>query len=138
MFLASLLLSFFCLVGLVSRVASSVPSQVRGVATKVSNPLGREICHNPPSKTPGFGLARFMQANFFRSNAVFVTATVLAAAVASGAYDAAFETAWAINNKGKLYDDIIKRYPGLPPNTEPEGGAAEEEEEAEEEAADEE
>lgn len=51
---------------------------------------------------------------------------LFAAVVGSGAYEAAFDSAWEINNKGKLFKDIIKNYPGLPPNTEPEGGAAEE------------
>jgi hypothetical protein len=39
-----------------------------------------------------------------------------------------FEYLWRLNNKGKLYEDIIKNYPGLPPNTEPEGAGAEAEE----------
>lgn len=59
-----------------------------------------------------FGIGRFAQANFFRRNAVFVAVTLGVAAVASGAYDAVFQSAWEFNNKGKLYKDIIKRYPG--------------------------
>lgn len=62
---------------------------------------------------------------------------MMAAVIGTGLYESAFQTAWEMNNKGKLYKDIIGRYPGLPPNTEPEGGdaPAEEEEEAAEDAA---
>ena len=38
----------------------------------------------------------------------------------------------------KLFKDMIKNYPGLPPNTEPEGGEEEPAAEEEEAAADEE
>lgn len=71
-----------------------------------------------------FGISRFLQANFFRSNAIYIATVLFAAAVGSGAYESAFQAAWEMNNKGKLYKDIIGRYPGLPPNTEPEGGDA--------------
>lgn len=60
--------------------------------------------------------ARFLNANIFRSNAVFVATTLGAAVFATGAYEAAFDNAWKSNNQGKLFEDCIKRYPGLPPN----------------------
>ena len=88
----------------------------------------------PPESRPAFGISRFLQANFFRSNAVYVATVLFACVLGTGAYEGAFEAAWEINNKGKLYKDIIKNYPGLPPNTEPEGGAPAEEEAAEEAA----
>lgn len=88
---------------------------------------------------PSFGISRFLQANFFRSNAVYIATVLFACVVGSGAYENAFNSAWEINNKGKLYKDMIKNYPGLPPNTEAEGAADEPaaEEEAAEEAAEE-
>ena len=47
----------------------------------------------------------------------------LFAVVFTGAYDAAMDALWEWNNQGKLFKDVIpKRFPNLPPNTEPEGG----------------
>lgn len=116
------------------------------MSTKVQDPLAQQIVsHAKDSNTSGgqqFGFSRFLYANLFRRNAVFVAAIFLAAGVGVQVYDAAWQAAWEYNNKGKLFKDIIKDYPGLPPNTEPEGAsdaaADEEEESADEPAADEE
>ena len=53
-----------------------------------------------PADSVPFGVSRFLQANIFRTNAVYVATIVLAAVVGTGAYDAAFQFAWETNNKG--------------------------------------
>jgi len=99
----------------------------RNIAMKRNDPLTQQLVDNASApKARPFGLSRFLYANFFRRQAVFVGTTLLAAAIGTGVYDWAFESAWAWHNKGKLYNDIIGRYPGLPPNTEPEGGEEDE------------
>jgi len=97
----------------------------RGVATAPYNPYLKQFA-NTKEAAPSGELSRFLQANFFRRNAVFVTFVLVGAAVSTGAYDAFWEGVWKANNKGKLFVDVIKRYPNLPPNTEPEAAAEEE------------
>jgi len=125
-----------------ARNASRVAQQVRSIHTKVKDPLSQQLAshakdaNTAPSQP--FGFARWAQANLFRRNAVYIAAIMFGCAFGAQAYDGAFNAAWEYNNKGKLFKDMIKNYPGLPPNTEPEGGAEEaaEEEEAEEAAED--
>jgi hypothetical protein len=55
---------------------------------------------SPDSAGPSFGLSRFLQANLFRRNAVYITAILLGCSFGVQAYDAAFDAAWEFNNKG--------------------------------------
>ena len=57
-------------------------------------------CALPDSAGPSFGLSRFLQANLFRRNAVYITAILLGCSFGVQAYDAAFDAAWEFNNKG--------------------------------------
>ena len=82
-------------------------------------------CFSPDTAFSTF--QRFVYVNFFRSTAVFTGTAVLFAAGGSLMYDEAFEALWRSANKGKLYEDVIKQFPNLPPNTEEESKPEEEE-----------
>lgn len=114
-----------------------IQTPARSVHSKPTDVFGHKIAVSvdAPAKTTA-QISNLIYANFFRRNAVFITLVVGAAAVGSGLYDDAMEAAWEFNNKGKLFKDVIKQYPNLPPNTEPETSdepEAEEEEAVEEE-----
>eukprot|EP01006_Ploeotia_vitrea_P044242 TRINITY_DN66820_c4_g1_i2.p2 TRINITY_DN66820_c4_g1~~TRINITY_DN66820_c4_g1_i2.p2 ORF type:complete len:170 (-),score=88.57 TRINITY_DN66820_c4_g1_i2:90-539(-) len=58
--------------------------------------------------------------SLFKGNARYITVVAGAAVVANLYYDWATDYVWESLNKGKLYKDIIHKYPNLPPGLEEE------------------
>lgn len=73
------------------------------------------------------GAWRFVYRNLFANNAVYVTSIVAAAIVANEVYSSTMDRLWASNNEGKLFDDVIGKFPEIPPGCEPDEDDDEEE-----------
>ena len=98
-------------------------------------PLSRNVSSGRPSpdntssfqfaasnpQSAGGTVSRFVYANFMRSNAAFVTSILAIAMVGGAFYDDVFDKLWRMNNKGKLFDDVIPvQFPKYARGTEPE------------------
>jgi len=66
----------------------------------------------------GSSAYQFIYDKFFRRNAVYLSVFLGGAAVVNVAYEEISDQVWDGMHKGKSFDDVLKRFPNLPPGTE--------------------